>query len=80
MNKETTIREWFIKEAKKDAKILCMECDGSYVGAESKRTVKYKGYKYDLFVIAFWESSNHFEYSVTGLDREYKQGATCVDF
>jgi hypothetical protein len=77
---ETNIKSWFKSEARKDAHILCNECDGSYVGAESKRKVKYKGYNYELFVVAFWESSNHFDYSVTGLDREYKQSGSLIDF
>ncbi len=42
------------------------DCDGSYVGSESKEVVKIEGKDVELSVVAFWEKSFWFEYSAKG--------------
>jgi hypothetical protein len=55
-----------IDEAKKIARELKDECDGSYVGAEQKKNININGVDIELNVCAFWEKGFWFEYSAKG--------------
>ena len=73
------IKEQFREIATKEAREMVYECDGSYVGAESNLNVIVNDVEYNLRVIAFWESSNHFDYVAID-NKGNKIGEACISF
>ena len=55
------LNELLENEFERMARELRDACDGSYVAAEKEQAVEILGKKYNLWVVAFWESSFWFE-------------------
>ncbi|MCP5006893.1 MAG: hypothetical protein GY941_23545 [Planctomycetes bacterium] len=68
------ITEVGIKKGKEMFHELKDDCDGSYVGAESKDTFEFNRETYKIEIAAFWEKTNHFEWLIEGDD--YRQTGT----
>lgn len=69
-----------IEIGKNKAEEACDECDGDYVGVEIKETFEHDGLKYEATYSIFWESSNHFDCSIKGIDNDYSKWKCCNDF
>lgn len=54
------------------------ECDGSYVGESSSFEFEIDNNKYKVNIDVFWESSSHFDISITG--DNYKNRKIAVFF
>ena len=69
-----------LKIGKKLAREAYDECDGDYVGEELHETFEFEGLNYEANYSVFWESSNHFDCSVNGVDNGYYNYKCCNDF
>lgn len=65
---------------KKWAKELENESNYEYVGAEQEGEFEVKGFKYKLSIQAWWEKSNHFNCSVSGIGNDYYKYKCCNRF
>lgn len=65
MSNDKEIYKLVKNEAERIAYELRDECDGTYVGSETTKTIIVDGKNAELFVVAFWESSFWFNFSTT---------------
>jgi len=56
------------------------EASRKEVGAETTTKFEHFELEYELEVNAFWESSDHFDYRVTGIGFDFSHYKCCVPF
>ncbi len=78
---EHKLLEFCFDKGKELAEKLANEdCNDNDVGASDSEQIEFNEYKFLIEIDAFWESSNHFDLSITGVNCEYKYYKCCNDF
>ena len=78
---EHQLLDFCFKKAKElSNRVINEDYEDGTVGSNEAEQIEFNEYKFLVEVDVFWESSRHFDLSITGVNCEYKYYKCCNDF